>query len=269
MKSERVIFGTWGICGEFGANDPKEVSKVFEYAYERGIRTFDTAYVYGKGASEEMIGEFAKRKNDINIATKIPANRKPDLLSDSPGTIDDFYPFSEVLKMIERSRDRLGRISVLQLHNWHPSWNGKSSKIIDRLYRMKEAGDIDSVGVSIPNGMDREIQEGFDVVQVPINLLERWAEERIKNSTSEIWARSIFCHGALAGSLNLPLTPDDARKDKFTKNIRHAVGKLEQELAHGVNLKNAAIDYVANLDSVAKLIIGFRTRRHIDEILER
>lgn len=267
--SEKIIFGTWGISGEFGEISDRDVRSTFEYASERGINRFDAALVYGAGRAERLLGEFARGKSDVILATKIPAKIKPDLAEAEPGEIDHFYPWLKVEDMINASRQRLGRIDLLQLHNWHPAWNQNSSTLMDNLARLKENGDLGGIGVSLPNNMELEVPEGFDVVQVPVNLLERWPERSVGTAQVEIWARSMFCHGALSGSLGRDLTADDKRNAKFTPVLRAQVESLLAKYGNDIDLmKRAAFDYVNNLAGVDRMVVGFRNNAHIDEILK-
>lgn len=59
---------------ENGAIDEVEAFKMFDIAYERGIRYFDTAYPYHGGKSEEFVGRALKKfpRESFYIATKMP-----------------------------------------------------------------------------------------------------------------------------------------------------------------------------------------------------
>ena len=62
----RVGFGAAGISGSgggyaFGDVSEKEALKVIQYAYERGIKVFDSAPIYGFGDSEMRLGLALKR----------------------------------------------------------------------------------------------------------------------------------------------------------------------------------------------------------------
>src|ERR1051326_1068621 len=67
-----IGFGGWGIGRTWwGTTDDKESLEALKAAWEAGINFYDTAYVYGDGHSEELMGRALKGKNAI-IATKIP-----------------------------------------------------------------------------------------------------------------------------------------------------------------------------------------------------
>lgn len=53
--------------------DEEEATKMVEYAIEKGVNYFDTAYVYHAGKSETFLGKALKRyRNRITLVTKLP-----------------------------------------------------------------------------------------------------------------------------------------------------------------------------------------------------
>lgn len=67
-KTSRLGFGTSGLAGELTY---RESIAILEVAFEAGIRHFDTAPLYGAGAAEKLLGDFAVRKrSEITLATK-------------------------------------------------------------------------------------------------------------------------------------------------------------------------------------------------------
>jgi D-threo-aldose 1-dehydrogenase len=68
MTVAKLGFGTAQLMGRIGR---KQSLRLMEAAFDAGIRHFDTAPLYGLGAAEAMVGEFAKNKHgDIRVATK-------------------------------------------------------------------------------------------------------------------------------------------------------------------------------------------------------
>jgi aryl-alcohol dehydrogenase-like predicted oxidoreductase len=67
--------GTFGGKGEFfqrwGASDLKEAKRLVDICLDAGVTFFDTADIYSRGASEELLGAAVEgRRNDALIATK-------------------------------------------------------------------------------------------------------------------------------------------------------------------------------------------------------
>lgn len=71
----RLTFGTMKIAGEFNGlvmrpRLHKQVRQILEHSYELGFRSFDTAPLYGLGASESAIGDVLCG-TDIVVSTKL------------------------------------------------------------------------------------------------------------------------------------------------------------------------------------------------------
>jgi len=67
-----IAFGAWQLGGDWGAVDDTASIRTLHHAFERGVNFVDTAYIYGNGHSEEVIGRalrtWSGRK--IYVATK-------------------------------------------------------------------------------------------------------------------------------------------------------------------------------------------------------
>ena len=68
-----IGYGMWGLAGWTG-NDEKEINQSLERAVELGCTFYDTAWGYGSGKSEQILGELVHRhpKAGLYVATKIP-----------------------------------------------------------------------------------------------------------------------------------------------------------------------------------------------------
>ena len=124
-------------CVTFGREIDLSASfAIMDYALEKGVTFFDTAAVYGGGASEEIIGQWlserGKAADHITIATKL------------------LPPFQDgtVATAVEQSLSRLrrGSVDILFLHSWHPSVNDIS--VLIALNDLLIAGKVGALGVS-------------------------------------------------------------------------------------------------------------------------
>jgi aryl-alcohol dehydrogenase-like predicted oxidoreductase len=71
LQLSEVGLGCWQLGGDFGPIEEQTVEQIVETALESEIRFFDTADVYGGGASDQYLGELlGKRSNRPVIATK-------------------------------------------------------------------------------------------------------------------------------------------------------------------------------------------------------
>src|SRR5918999_6103198 len=68
-----IGFGMWGLAG-WTESDDRESMAGLHRSVELGCNFFDTAWAYGAGKSERMLGELlrAHRGTRLFVATKIP-----------------------------------------------------------------------------------------------------------------------------------------------------------------------------------------------------
>ncbi|ADP34497.1 aldo/keto reductase [Bacillus atrophaeus] len=143
-------------------------------ALRSGVNLLDTAYIYGVGRSEELIGEVLREYNreDVIIATKA-AHRKEG---------DDFV-FDNSPEFLKQSvEDALKRLQTdyIDLFYIHfPDDHTPKDEAVKALHELKKEGKIRAIGVS--NFSLEQLKEankdGFvDVLQGEYNLLNREAE---------------------------------------------------------------------------------------------
>lgn len=141
----------WGNDGTFGGNlTANELRPVFDAAMKAGLNLWDTAYAYGMGASEQVLGEFLRT---------VP--RDSYLVSDkfTPQCAD---PKAEnaVTAMYETSAKLLGRdyMDVYWIHNpvGAPEWTRK-------LIPLAKTGKIGRIGLS--NHNLEEIKEAAAILE--------------------------------------------------------------------------------------------------------
>ena len=97
-KVSTVGFGAWAIGGDmWGPQDDAESRKALVRALELGVNFIDTAQGYGKGHSEEIIGEVLAERSaepdEIYVATKVPPIKHPWPPPDDADA-GEFYPVS-------------------------------------------------------------------------------------------------------------------------------------------------------------------------------
>lgn len=152
------------------AGNKEELRKAIESSLTNGVTFIDTAAMYGKGASELLVGELTEGK-EITIATKFPSS---------------FLPKSKDFpKDLENSLKRLKRVSIdlYQIH--YPSPMFSIPKVIDQMADAVKEGKIKAVGVS--NFSARQMRDAYDQLakrgvplasnQVEYSLLHREPEK--------------------------------------------------------------------------------------------
>ncbi len=68
-----IGYGMWGLAGWTGSDDA-ETMRSLERAVELGCNFFDTAWAYGDGHSEGLLGQLVRSHPDgrLYVASKIP-----------------------------------------------------------------------------------------------------------------------------------------------------------------------------------------------------
>src|SRR5438094_3446802 len=123
-----VGYGMWGMGGWTGSND-EESAAALDRAASLGCNFFDTAWAYGEGRSERLLGALLRRhpQRRLYAGTKVPPKnmRWPGRAS-TP--VDEVFPYDHIVELTERSLDNLGisTIDLQQLHVWDDSWTPAS-----------------------------------------------------------------------------------------------------------------------------------------------
>src|SRR6185503_3499581 len=197
MDVTRTAYGTWsgGRFMHFGEPLADErYAAVIRLAYERGIRTFMTADVYGNGQADEFLGralEGIPRENyclvgaighDFYEGKREGAKGYPRFTNPSLRKPDQYASYLQMAteKSLERCRAR--KFDLLLLHN--PDWTGYSSEAVWKgLAALKDDGLTDRLGVAPgpANGFTLDVLYCFekfgaliDWAMIILNPLEPW-----------------------------------------------------------------------------------------------
>ena len=141
-----ICLGTWAFGNDswWGYQDDKDSLAVLEEALSRGINFIDTAPVYGRGHSEEVIGTFLKKtklRDKLVIATKL------GLRWQARSILHDLSK-KRMLSELDDSRQRLG-IDYIDLYQVH--WPDPATPIsitAELMYDFYKKGLIKAIGVS-------------------------------------------------------------------------------------------------------------------------
>lgn len=159
--------------------DERESADILDHAFELGINFIDTANVYGKGLSEEMIGKLLKgRRDKALIATKFGR-----IAGEGPN--DRGASRAHILRQVEASLRRLQTdyIDLYQLHVYDPETPiGETLRALDDLVHQGKVRYIGCSGIAAWQVCDaawtaRTLNtHGFVSVEGYYNLLRREAE---------------------------------------------------------------------------------------------
>src|SRR5688500_13848346 len=209
-----VGYGMWGMAGWTGSEDEESLASL-DTAISLGCNFFDTAFAYGEGHSERLLGEALRRHPDqrLYVATKLPPkNRKWPARAEY--SLADAFPPDHIREYAERSLQNLGveTIELLQFHVWSDAWADDEAwqKTGDAL---KTEGLVRAIGISDnrwqPTNVLRALDTGLiDAVQVVHNIFDQEPEYELSPACRvkqiAIIAPVTFDEGSLAGTL----TPD-------------------------------------------------------------
>ena len=162
----------------FPGLDDETGKEIVRMALRSGITLLDTAYAYGNGRSEELIGEVLQEdefdRSRVIIATK--AAHDPE----NPGTKNNSPEFLE--KSVEDALRRLQTeyIDIFYIH--FPDETTPKNEAVAALHRLKEAGKIRAIGISnFDLAQVKEANQGgyVDVVEDQFSLIHREAETEL------------------------------------------------------------------------------------------
>ncbi len=248
----------------------KEIVKT---AIEHGINLIDTAYSYGKGRSEELIGEVLKEtrsRHEVILATKGAHRYRGDerIIDNSP----------EFLKeQVKNSLRRLQTdyIDIYYIHR--PDENTPKYEAVGALKELKDEGYIRAIGIS--NFSLEEIkeanQDGYvDVVQDEYHLLNRSAEKELLPFLREQDIAFIpyypLAAGILAGKYTPDMKFDDLRArlpyfqgEAFTRNLQKVEKLKEIASNHHIEVAQVVLAWYLTRDDIAASIPGAKRPEQI------
>ena len=150
-----MAHGLWGMSGWSGSED-RESLDALQLASDLGCNFFDTAWAYGEGKSDGLLGEILSRNASppnpakrLYAASKIPPlNRKWPARPEYK--YQDVFPADHVLKHTDLIREKLrtDSIDLLQFHVWDDSWTDEP-EFRDTVEKLKRDGRIRSFGLSL------------------------------------------------------------------------------------------------------------------------
>jgi aryl-alcohol dehydrogenase-like predicted oxidoreductase len=274
-----IGYGMWGMAEWAGSDDAESLTGL-QQSVELGCNFFDTAWAYGDGHSERLLGRLLAANPDKTLyaATKIPPkNRQWPSQRGSP--LDDVFPADYIREYAEKSLANLNRahIDLLQFHVWEDDWadDERWQRAMDDLRR---EGLVHAVGVSInrwePWNALRTLRTGLvDAVQVIYNIFDQSPEDELFPLCREldigVIARVPFDEGTLTGTLTKETTwPEgDWRNTYFVpENLIPSVERadaLKPLVPKGSSMPDMALRFILANPDVSTIIPGMRKPSHV------
>lgn len=260
LAVSEIGFGAWAIGGDaYGPTDDATSLAALRRAVERGVTFFDTADVYGKGRSEELVGKAVGRENVV-VATKVGWD------GSGAERVQNFAP-EYIRRACEASLRRLGRIDLYQLHNPPPEAMRAAVAVLRELQR---EGKVRFVGASLATAADAgaAIEAGVETIQLVYSYLDRAAERAIDGASVGVIAREPLARGLLTGKFSAATTfpAGDVRSKWKDWTRRIALVDEFRSLARpDLPLGRAALKFVLAHPAVSVAIPGAKTPAQVDE----
>ncbi len=269
----------WGMSGWKDSDDAQSMESM-QRAVELGCTFFDTAWAYGDGHSEGLLGQLVQANPDKRLytASKVPPRNRA-WPSQREHTLDDCYPPAYVRRYIELSLKNTGleQLDLMQLHTWEDSWL-QDDRWIQELQRAKENGKIGSIGISLNrwepwNGIKAVRSDLVDCVQVIYNIFDQNPVDELFPACEEhnvgVIARVPFDEGTLTGTITLDSTwPEgDWRNTYFVEeNLQSSVAHVEplrDIVPPNSSLPEMALRFILSNPTVSTTIPGMRKLNHV------
>jgi aryl-alcohol dehydrogenase-like predicted oxidoreductase len=276
-----MMFGAWG------ETDHDECIRIIHRALDAGINFIDTADVYSRGESEEIVGKALAggRRDNVVLATKVHGT-----MGDDPNEFGNSRRW--IVREVENSLRRLGTdwIDLYQIHR--PEEDTDIDETLGALTDLVRAGKVRYIGSStFPSSRiveaqwvaERRVRERFVCEQPPYSILVRGVEEDVL-PTCRRYGMGVIAWSPLAGgwlsgrwrkgaedltsrrSVLIPQRYDlSIPANQLKLEAAEALAQLAEET--GISLIHLALAFVIRHPAVTAAIIGPRTMEHLESQL--
>jgi aryl-alcohol dehydrogenase-like predicted oxidoreductase len=276
-----MMFGAWG------NPDHDESIGIIHRALDAGINFIDTADVYSRGESEEIVGEALAggRRDNVVLATKVHGT-----MGDDPNEFGNSRRW--IIREVEASLRRLKTdwIDLYQIHR--PEADTDIDETLGALSDLIAAGKVRYIGsstfpasqiVEAQWAAERRGRARFVCEQPPYSILVRGIENDVL-PTCQRYRMGVIAWGPLASGwlsgryrLGQDL-PSSTRADRLPARYdmslpgnqrkleaADALARLADEA--GITLIEMALAFVIRHPAVTSAIIGPRTMEHLESQL--
>jgi len=280
-----MTFGGQGNFAKVGSTDVATARRQVDMCVDAGINLIDTADVYSRGASEEIVGEVLDgRRDELLLATKVRMR-----MGDGPNMVG--LSRHHVIEGCEASLRRLrtDHIDLYQVHEWDGSV--PLEETLSALDQLVSDGKVRYVGVSNFAGWqlmkalgvsERHGLARFVSQQIYYSLQERSAEYELIPAAADqglgtlVW--SPLAGGLLSGKYRRGEdAPEGSRRfagwseppiydeHKLYDTIEALVGVGE---THDVSAAQVALAWLLTRPTISSVIVGARTDKQLADNLQ-
>jgi predicted aldo/keto reductase-like oxidoreductase len=244
VEVTRLAFGTGTYAGKVQRElGQKEFTRLVRYAYDRGIRFFESADAYGE--MHEMLAEALKGipRDSYRLMTKMPWRNQGDPM----GAVDRY-----------RKELNSDYFDILLLHCLRTTgWSDELKRLRDAFSEYKEKQIILAHGASCHGLLplrDFPGNDWLDVALLRVNhkgtlmdtLKNEWPED---GPVEEVISHIEHIHGQGTGVIGMKIMGEG----RFVSAAD----------------RDASIRFVMNLGTVDSVTIGYKSTEEIDEAIER
>jgi aryl-alcohol dehydrogenase-like predicted oxidoreductase len=279
LEVSEIACGLWGMSGWSGSDDQESLAAL-QLAVDLGCNFFDTAWAYGDGKSDGLLGEILTRNagKRLYAASKIPPmNLKWP--ANPKDKYRDVFPGAHVFKYADLIRKQLqsDSIDLLQFHVWEDAW-ADDPEFRETVEKLKREGWIRFFGLSLnrwqPENGIKALHTGLvDVVQVIYNIFDQAPEDKLFPVCQELNIGVIARVPLDEGSLGGKMTPEtkfpasDWRSRYFGPENMAAtlprVEKLKAIVPPPISLPEIALRFIVANPAVSTTIVGMRKHDHV------
>lgn len=280
-KVSDIGYGMWGMGGWTGSGDQESLLSL-QKAVDLGCNFFDTAWGYGEGHSERLLGDLVRSNpgRKLYTATKIPP-KNLQWPSRREFTLDACFPPDHIEEYVHKSLENAGfeNFDLVQFHTWEDAWI-EDDRWFKKIDDLRHQGLFHAVGISLNrweawNGVKAVQSSLIDAVQVIYNIFDQAPEEELFPACLEhdvaVIARVPFDEGTLTGNLTKQSTwsEGDWRNTYFVpENLIPSVERaeiLKAILPSGMKMPEMALRFILSNPIVSTVIPGMRKLRHVEE----
>ena len=276
-----IAHGLWGMSGWSGSADAESL-QALQQATDLGCNFFDTAWAYGDGNSDGLLGKIIANNKGKRLyaASKIPPmNLK---WPPSPNSkYEEVFPAEHVFKYADMIRKKLGTdsIDVLQFHVWDDGWTDVP-EFRSTVEKLKKEKWIRYFGLSLnrwePENGIKACRTGLvDAVQVIYNVFDQAPEDELfpvcKELNIGVIARVPLDEGSLGGKMtrDTKFPASDWRSRYFCEEnlipTLDRVDKLKKIVPPNMTLPELALRFILSNPVVSTTIAGMRKPEHVKQ----
>jgi 1-deoxyxylulose-5-phosphate synthase len=285
LKVSRICLGcmTYGLKERKWGLDEEQSRPFIKRALDLGLNFFDTANMYGNGASEEVTGralrDFAKR-DEVVIATKVYFPMRPDVNGRGLSR-------KAIMTEIDNSLRRLGTdyVDLYQIHRW--DYETPIEETLEALHDVVKAGKTRYIGASSMFAWqfckalylaDLRGWTRFVSMQPHYNLINREEErEMLGLCLAEdigVIPWSPLARGRLARPWESQASTTRAQTDEYGKKLYSGTEEADKQVidrvgeiaeARGIPRAQIALAWLLRKPAVTAPIVGATKPHHLEE----